>query len=296
MTLKRAYTHTKPHHADDVFATAVLQLLYPDMEIIRTRDSQILSAADPVSEIVYDVGSGKYDHHQNEKEYRDDIPYAAFGLIWRDYGKSLLKHKLQDQEQSFIEQLHLEIDRRFVQGIDGPDNGMKLSQDKRLSDVSDIIYGYNRDDESDPSGEKSFLKAVSAAKEMLENKVHENLLRLLGKQKVADAFAKRDQKEILVLPEWIPWEGHLLSLDSSEEVLFVIFPGSSGDYRIQVVPVAEGEFKARKSLPERWAGLNNDELGKIIGINDAIFCHSARFIAAAHSMDSVLKMAKVALN
>ena len=83
-------THDGKFHADDVFATALLKHLYPDVEIIRSRDPKILATAD----LRYDVG-GKYyantydfDHHQAgfNTARPNGILYSSFGLLWHHLG------------------------------------------------------------------------------------------------------------------------------------------------------------------------------------------------------------------
>ena len=42
--------------------------------------------------LVYDVGRGKYDHHQLDAKKRDNnITYSSFGLLWQDFGRDFLK-------------------------------------------------------------------------------------------------------------------------------------------------------------------------------------------------------------
>jgi uncharacterized UPF0160 family protein len=55
-------------------------------------------------------------------------------------------------------------------------------------------------------------------------------------------------------------------------------------------------MKARKDLPKSWAGKRDEELGEILGIDDAVFCHPGRFIAGARSFDSILRMADIAIS
>jgi len=57
------------------------------------------------------------------------------------------------------------------------------------------------------------------------------------------------------------------------------------------VPPTEGSFLQRISLKKEWRGLRDDELSKIIGIDDAIFVHMSGFIGGAKSQASCLKMA-----
>ena len=80
-------------HADDVFGVALMQSIYNDLEIIRTRDEELLKTCD----IVSDVGNGKYDHHHVDKIRRENgIPYCGFGLLWRDFGISYINAKFPD--------------------------------------------------------------------------------------------------------------------------------------------------------------------------------------------------------
>ena len=72
------FTHAGKFHADDVFATALLQILRPDIKITRG-----FTVPDDFDGIVYDIGFGMFDHHQEPREYRaNGVPYAAFGLLW----------------------------------------------------------------------------------------------------------------------------------------------------------------------------------------------------------------------
>ena len=59
-----------------------------------------------------------FDHHQPDGAGNRDngIPYASFGLVWKKYGEKLCG----SQEVADT------IDERFVQPIDGPDNGVVI--------------------------------------------------------------------------------------------------------------------------------------------------------------------------
>ena len=58
------FTHAGKFHADDVFATALLQILRPDIKITRG-----FTVPDDFDGIVYDIGFGMFDHHQEPREY-----------------------------------------------------------------------------------------------------------------------------------------------------------------------------------------------------------------------------------
>ena len=73
----KGFTHGGKFHADDVFSTALLQILRPDIQVTRG-----FVVPDDFDGIVYDVGGGMFDHHSEPRECRPNgVPYAAFGLL-----------------------------------------------------------------------------------------------------------------------------------------------------------------------------------------------------------------------
>ena len=82
----KGFTHGGKFHADDVFSTALLQILRPDIQVTRG-----FVVPDDFDGIVYDVGGGMFDHHSEPRECRPNgVPYAAFGLLWRLLGAQLV--------------------------------------------------------------------------------------------------------------------------------------------------------------------------------------------------------------
>lgn len=77
-----AFTHGGKFHADDVFSAALL--LYLNPEIVIARGNRVPEDFDG---IVFDIGRGRYDHHQKDSRVRENgVPYAAFGLLWEELG------------------------------------------------------------------------------------------------------------------------------------------------------------------------------------------------------------------
>src|SRR3954452_15059589 len=137
----RAATHSGGFHADDVFALAVLRIVHPDLEIVRTRDPEVLAACD----FRVDVGgrddatTGDFDHHQRggAGERPNGIRYAAFGLVWRHLGPQLAGSA----------EVAEAIDERIVQGVDANDTGQTITEslvgDVRPMSVSGVVAGFN---------------------------------------------------------------------------------------------------------------------------------------------------------
>lgn len=161
----KAFTHSGKFHADDVFSSALLLYLNPQITI--TRGNQVPEGYDG---IVFDIGRGQYDHHQRDSRVRENgVPYAAFGLLWEELGGEILGGALAQR-----------FDEEFVQPLDNNDNtGEKNelaslignfnpvwdAQNQKIYDKSKLTAGQK---ECGLTGE--FLHAVRIAGLILENK------------------------------------------------------------------------------------------------------------------------------
>lgn len=94
-------THSGTMHTDEVFATAFLDLYKKDITLIRLPQIDIDKIEKDV--LVYDIGRGKYDHHQDDAKTRENgIKYSSFGLLFQEFGKEYLKQlKIEDIEEVF---------------------------------------------------------------------------------------------------------------------------------------------------------------------------------------------------
>ena len=98
---KIALTHAGKFHADDVFSAALLRLIYPDIQFQR-----VFSVPEDFDGLVFDIGWGKFDHHQSGAPVRENgVPYAAFGLLWKEYGSQLVGEEAQRFDEHFIQPL-----------------------------------------------------------------------------------------------------------------------------------------------------------------------------------------------
>jgi uncharacterized UPF0160 family protein len=111
-------THNGTMHADEVFATAFLELYLGSVRVYRTSSVNLDEVDSNV--LVYDVGRGKFDHHQPDALKRENgITYSSFGLLWKEFGKDfLIKRGIYNVEDVFNG-----IDKDFIEAIDADDNG-----------------------------------------------------------------------------------------------------------------------------------------------------------------------------
>lgn len=172
------FTHAGKFHADDVFATALLQILRPDIKITRG-----FVVPDDFDGIVYDIGFGMFDHHQEPRETRPNgIPYAAFGLLWRVLGPGLVGER----------QARL-IDENFIQPLDLNDNTGEQNS------LCDAIGFFNPVWDSKEDQDACFFKAVAVAKQILENQIESANAVNRADEKVQQAY-KNSRDGIVMLP------------------------------------------------------------------------------------------------
>ncbi|OAM92382.1 Uncharacterized protein, UPF0160 family [Pelosinus fermentans] len=292
--IKTIGTHSGKFHADDVMATAMFRLLLGDIKVTRTRDENILRTLD----LVYDISLGEFDHHQLNKEIRENnIPYAACGLIWREFGSRIIQKFDSQLEENDIISIFDSVDKNLVQGIDATDNGIDIKSDIKVTSISDIIQNFNPTWDSNDSIDEAFEKAVQYATEVIKRIISRQVSVIKARIIVNEAFENRTINEIMVLKNGCPWLQQLLKIDVNSEILFVISPDeTNAEYKIQSVKKNADTFEARKDILESIRGKSSEEINSIIKIDDAIFCHKAGFIASTKSMESALKIAKLSVS
>lgn len=173
--------------------------------------------------IVFDIGRGRYDHHQRDSRVRENgVPYAAFGLLWEELGGEILGGTLAQR-----------FDEEFVQPLDNNDNtGEKNelaslignfnpvwdAQNQKIYDKSKLTAGQK---ECGLTGE--FLHAVRIAGLILENKFARYRADARADEKIDQVLAMQETQggdaRILVLSEFVPCQKRLKETD----IAFVIF-------------------------------------------------------------------------
>jgi uncharacterized UPF0160 family protein len=296
--MKKIITHNANFHADDVFATATIQMYLDKIgeryKIIRTRDEEIIEKGDFVLDVggIYDEDANKFDHHQESfKEVGlHNIPYSSFGLVWKQYGKELCENK----------NVWKKLTAEFVTQIDATDNGVDIATPKieGLLPVlpNEIISSWMppyslRTEETLYEG---FLEAVEFAKGFLERQIAKEK----SKEEMRDEFEhalkgkknifKTDSLQALVLPKPLPWRDFL---DSENDFEFIISERDDGKWMAQAVPVNKNSMKA-KVVKKSWAGLRGQELCDKVGVPDLVFYHKTGYILVAETKEAIVETLK----
>ncbi|GJN64247.1 MYG1 family protein [Faecalibacterium gallinarum] len=262
------FTHAGKFHADDVFATALLQIVRPDFKVTRG-----FAVPEDFDGIVYDIGGGMFDHHDEPRQTRPNgVPYAAFGLLWRMLGPGLVGER----------QARL-VDENFVQPLDLNDNTGEQNS------LCDAIGFFNPVWDSKDDPDACFAQAVAVAKQILEKQIASANGVNRADDRVRQAYeASRDG--IVVLPCYLPWKNGLYKTDS----LFVVYPSQRGGWSAQCVTDPKTK-KSKLPFPQSWAGQSPEVIAQKSGLEGISFCHASRFLITAKDKETAIAACRLVL-
>ena len=308
----RIVTHNGKFHADDAWAVAVLFVLYPDSELVRTRDPAVIATGDFVIDVggVWDPASGRFDHHQKgfSGARQTGVPYASAGLVWRDYGARCVaalaaQHTGHEPDANTAREIAYAIDADVVQYLDLADVGAARSAPGGYG-LSAVIAGFNPNwldeerlgygDAADDYRLAQFRRAMALLTDVLVNAVKYRIGALLALEQVRNAELLEGGRVLFLRNGALPWTQVVRR--EMPKVLFVVSHNlAEKQYMLHTVPANPDDFTARADLPAAWAGLRGADLAAVTGVPDATFCHNGRFIAAAKSFEGIRTMTEQAL-
>lgn len=304
-------THNGPFHADDAMAAAIVRMGQDPrdtMEIVRTRDYSVLAGCDVVADVggVYNPEARRYDHHQRTfTDVRESgIKYSSAGLLWKHEGLQAIGRWCSGANRA--EQLDIlrKVDDQMIAAICAADNGQRLHESKGLAQyltISGMVSQMNPTwDESGVNADASFDVAVDLCLDVL----HRMVKNVWAEVKAA-GYVRRClntpwgfsdmpyERRVLLMTRYAPWQATVCAEESPP--LYVIFPSTDGTWMVQATPESEHSFACRKPLPEAWAGLRDEELQTLTGVNEAVFCHIGRFICGAKTLTGAIVLVLQAL-
>jgi len=290
---KTVVTHSSHFHPDDVCAVAVLHILLDgNYKLIRTRDPKIIATADFVVDVggINDSTTRRFDHHQEggAGKRENGAPYAAFGLVWKEYGKKICGSK----------EVADKIDEKIIQPSDVMDNGIDFVTPK-IKEVypynfADFLFSWNPTwNENENIRTRNFKKAVSYAVTMLGREIENKKHKEIGKKFTEIDYENATDKRIIELSGNYPWTEVLTS--HPEPLIVIKQTPEDKTWGAKCVPIDKNSFVNRIQLPSEWAGKSGVELAQITGVPDAVFCHNGRFLAVAKSKEGAIALAKKAI-
>lgn len=287
--MQTVVTHSGSFDPDDVLAVATLQihLGVDNLEIIRSRDMEVIDKADWVVDVggKYDPAAKRFDHHQNGVPRRENgVPYSAFGLVWREFGEEICKSsEVADQ-----------VEKKIILPIDAADNHVTVCHPGQSGinafELFDVIDTLKPVWASGEDYNSQFLQAVKFARGLLQRLIAHAKAQVKMQEMIFEQYNTAEQKAVLQFTEPIPRH----ALVEYDDVQVIVSPVTADDvehWMAAVVPVQLRGFQNRVVFPEVWAGLEHEELAIESGIEGAVFCHKERYIFVADSKEGALKAA-----
>lgn len=301
MTITHLVTHSGGFHADELLSSVILTRLFPEAELVRTRDAAMTAPGE--GKIIYDVGRDYdaaaqiFDHHQRPNPLREDEqPYSSFGLIWKHYGHDYLRAMAVPEAD--LDYIHHGFDKGFVLPIDLMDNGAMnpsvagplagLTLPVLLETLKPVF-----DSRGDDADDQAFAAALPVARAFIEASINGKAAKRRAEAMVTAAIETAGISPILELPMGMPFRS-AVEKAGADHMLFVVHPRGD-DWALTTIRKSGDTFESRADLPEAWAGLTDAALEAASGVKGAKFCHNGRFIAVAATREAVLKMAELAV-
>lgn len=262
-------THSGPFHCDDVFACALLRVFVdPQLEVLRTRDLTRIAAADVAIDVggEYDPARGRFDHHQ--REYVGPLSSAGMVLAWLS------------EEGKVSVSLGDKLRTQWVDYIDAVDNGA-CEPNEGVPCLPTVISALCEQAESFAEFDVRYAEAVQFCVQVIEGLRRAEQKTEAARAAVVSAMAKAvaDGTRILVFDRHYKWKRTYFEHGGADHPTdYALFPDGDS-WRILAIPPEHESFENKRSLPEAWAGLVDDALSEVIGVEGARFCHKNRFIA-----------------
>lgn len=258
-TTAKALCHAGTFHADDVFSGALLRLLNPEIEIIRSN-----SVPENFDGIVFDIGNGEFDHHSLPRETREDgTPYAAFGKLWRAFGHLLAS--------DFVVEY---IDKTVCSKLDLTDNTGEYNM---LSEVIGILNPFWTEDEL--STDDTYFAAVELAQKFLARYIAKGVSEEKARTEVEKYLENSSIKGMLILEKYVPWQ-YFVTSHTELNLKVVIYPSNRGGFCAQIVDNSGFEF------PKSWWGTMTENDSPVNGMT---FCHSSGFLASFKTIEDAIR-------
>lgn len=133
-------THSGTFQADEAMGVWMLRQcgVYRNSKVVRSRDPKVLETLDIVIDVggVYDHSALRYDHHQRDYDERFDsgkkdkeggrcTKLSASGLVYRHYGKDVIKAYYPALSDEHLELTYSKLYNSLLEALDAIDTGVE---------------------------------------------------------------------------------------------------------------------------------------------------------------------------
>lgn len=220
-------------------------------------------------------------------EEKAKIPYATFGLIWKQFGMKVAGSK--EVFEYVVENLVIPFDA----ADNGVDTYASIYEDIMPLTVEDYIKLECIEVKNKPEGErdfdKSFMRLIPFAQRVIQLTVEKGKGAAKNRKDALKAYAKAKDKRIVVSEKFLPYD-----FDDMPKVLVHVYKDLRGGWSAKNMRLRKGSYEGRFYFPEEWRGKRDADLAAVTGVPDARFCHSAGFLAVAGSKQGVLDLCEKA--
>lgn len=307
-------THNGKFHADEVTGYAILSYIFPENELTRTREEDVIQTAHIVIDVgkVYEPKNGRFDHHQEscKETYSDKYTtlLSSAGMVFKEYGTKFIKAVLADKDtldDKIVELTKEYIYKYIIQPIDGWDNGIpeypsQLSGQRNYPNnwnISYIVNLYNNPNVWDYDAQlDNFIKASNYIQSNLilfVESEYEKLFEYNNDYEIISRCMKSRTNEQIIVVD-IHCENWLTSLKEYEKdngiegiIKYIIYPDYSG-WRIKTI-VTDYPNHRRSLAPETFL---KERISKP---DDLVFVHKALFIGGAKTLECAMEMGELSL-
>ena len=262
----RGITHAGMFHADDVLSAAFLYLTFGITEFVRTNDVNSVDIGE--DDIVFDIGGGKFDHHQKDSPVRQNgIPYAAFGLLWKEYAGKLGLNAWAINR----------FDEDFAQYIDQTDNFGQAKYPNTFSAMVSAMWNKDID---------NFNEVVTMTVPFLDGLI-KRYLYLVGQYKAAE-------KEIYGSENYGGVKGQVSVFVTDTHYDSQVLTALDVKYVIEPALRAPVEYKDT-AVSLRSMDSENYPIEAVEGKDGCYFIHKNKFTSGFDTKESAISAAKSSL-
>lgn len=286
------YTHAGLFHCDEVTGWIICKLARKCDDLVRLTDITNIPDDGLVADIgrEYDPANLRFDHHQGFILREDGFPYASAGLLWKEFGLTVIENLISKEEfLAYGEDIVQRVDDKFIKGIDAhdSDNDYLLSAkccagEVNVYSLSNVLSYFNAKDVKDHTLQRNnFLKAAAVVQQMVESQV-QNAAAYFRDAERFDQISDFKHDEIVVMTDGINWKD--IVHENYPDLKFIVLPSNhpGNPFSLQAVTI-HPKSRECKILIERSDTFDG-------------FIHQGKWIAGGNSPEELVELAEFNLH